>query len=156
MKPNPRIIVRLGTLIVTVLAQLSISQNARASCAPNHIIYVSASGSGADGCSWATAYPFLQDAIALSTNGDQIWVATGTYFPDQGAAPIIDNDRNSTFNLKDGVAIYGGFTVGNTLLSQRNLNPATNGTVLSGEIDGIAGNAGNAYHVCHILFQFRP
>jgi hypothetical protein len=119
--------------IAIIFVQLIRPQSARAACTPDHIIYVASSGSGAGGCSWATAYPLLQDAIALSTSGDQIWVASGTYYPDEGATQT-NNDRTSTFALKNGVALYGGFTVGNTLLSDRNSNPATNGTVLSGDL----------------------
>jgi len=43
----------------------------------------------------------LQSALAAASSGDEIWVAAGTYKP--------GNDRTSTFTLKDGVAIYGGF-----------------------------------------------
>ncbi|MBK9005675.1 MAG: hypothetical protein IPM31_01655 [Anaerolineae bacterium] len=134
------------TLAILLLSLFSTPKSAGASCAPNHIIYVASSGSGAGGCTWATAFPFLQDAITLATSGDQIWVASGTYYPDEGVGQI-NNDRNSTFTLKDGVSVYGGFTVGDTLLADRDSNPATNGTVLSGDIDQVAGNANNAYTV---------
>ncbi len=136
----------LATIAVLLFSLFSTPKSVGASCAPNHIIYVASSGSGAGGCTWATAFQFLQDAITLATSGDQIWVANGTYYPDQGAGQI-NNDRNSTFTLKDGVSVYGGFTVGDTLLTDRDSNPATNGTVLSGDIDQIAGNANNAYTV---------
>jgi hypothetical protein len=46
--------------------------------------------------------------------------------------------------LQDGVAVLGGFAGTETLVTQR--NPASNVTILSGEI-GAAGNADNAYHV---------
>jgi LPXTG-site transpeptidase (sortase) family protein len=139
----------IGSSVFLVILFLNIflqPQSVKAACAPDHIIYVASSGSGAGGCTWATAFPFLQDAIALATSGDQIWVASGTYYPDEGATQT-NNSLTSTFMLTDGVSIYGGFTVGDTLLSQRDSNPATNGTVLSGDIDQIAGTAGNAYTV---------
>ncbi len=123
------------------------------------VIYVDASSSCAAGCggSWANAYPKLQDALAAAANGDQIWVAKGVYYPDEGAGQT-DNARASTFILQNGVAIYGGFAGTETALSQRDV--AANVTVLSGDIDGndvtdangvvtnttnINGN--NAYHV---------
>jgi LPXTG-site transpeptidase (sortase) family protein len=142
-------IMKIGSSVILVILFLTIflqPQPVKAACAPDHIIYVASSGSGAGGCTWATAFPFLQDAIALATSGDQIWVASGTYYPDDGATQT-NNSLVSTFMLTDGVSIYGGFTVGDTLLSQRDSNPATNGTVLSGDIDQIAGTAGNAYTV---------
>ncbi|GAP63451.1 hypothetical protein ARMA_1874 [Ardenticatena maritima] len=87
----------------------------------------------------------------------EIWVAAGVYYPDEGAGQTND-DRNSTFRLKSGVALYGGFAGTETARNQR--DPAANITVLSGDIDkndttdangvvtdtaNIQGN--NAYHV---------
>lgn len=146
MKINFRSILSALFIITIVLSQFVILSSASAACAG--VVYVDANSTAPspDGCSWATAYSSLQDALAASSNGDQIWVASGTYYPDEGASQA-NNDRNNAFALKNGVSIYGGFTVGNTLLSQRNSDPATNGTVLSGDIDQTAGNAGNAYTV---------
>jgi hypothetical protein len=122
------------------------------------IIYVDASASGADtGANWTDAYPNLQDALAVATSIDQIWVAAGVYYPDEGGG-MTDDDRTMTFTLIDGVEMYGGFAGGETLLSQRDWG--TNVTVLSGDIDqndktdpnGVVIDAGdiagsNAYHV---------
>lgn len=102
-------------------------------------IYVNASATGANnGTSWMDAYKSLQVALTAATSGYQIWVAKGTYKPAGGI------DRSKTFSLKNGVAIYGGFAGGETLLSQR--KPAVNVTILSGEI-GSAGTSDNSYHV---------
>jgi hypothetical protein len=60
------------------------------------------------GCSWGNAYVSLQDALAVAGSGDEIWVATGTYYPDEGMRQV-NNDRNSTFRISDGVSVYGGF-----------------------------------------------
>ncbi|PWH18947.1 MAG: hypothetical protein DDG59_04770, partial [Anaerolineae bacterium] len=118
--------------------------------------YVKAGASTPDGNSWATAYATVQDALA-DTNCTEIWVAAGVYYPDEGAGQTDDN-RASTFTLKNGVALYGGFAGTETARDQR--NPAAHVTVLSGDIDKndttdasgvvtdtakIAGS--NAYHV---------
>ncbi|MDP1546374.1 MAG: choice-of-anchor Q domain-containing protein [Anaerolineales bacterium] len=129
--------------------------------ATGNIIYVDKDASGAfDGTSWTDAYKKLQNALAAASSGDQIWVAEGAYYPDAGQNHI-NNDRTETFQLINGVAIYGGFAGTETLLSQR--DPAANLTILSGDIDkddtdtngngiiepadgdAIAGS--NAYHV---------
>ncbi|MCL5256307.1 MAG: Ig-like domain-containing protein [Chloroflexi bacterium] len=108
---------------------------------PGSVIYVNAGATPpGDGTSWGTAYTSLQSALSAATSGKQIWVAAGTYKP--GAT-----DRTATFALKNGVAIYGGFSGGEISPNQRNSDPATNGTILSGDV-GTAGTAtDNSYHV---------
>jgi len=73
------------------------------------IIYVDDDAPGAnDGSSWADAYNFLQDALAIAQSGDEIRVAQGNYRPDQGAG-ITPGDKTATFQLKNGVALAGGY-----------------------------------------------
>ncbi|MBM3239032.1 hypothetical protein FJZ31_22290 [Candidatus Poribacteria bacterium] len=111
------------------------------------IIYVDASKAddNGDGLSWPTAKKYLQSALALATSGDEIWVAQGTYYPDEGAGQT-DNDRNSTFQLKVGVSIYGGFVGGETSRDQRDWE--NNQTILSGDLDQSSTiNGSDAYHV---------
>lgn len=95
-------------------------------------IYVddNASANG-DGTSWASAHKYLQDALASAEYGDEIWVAEGTYKPDQGAGKTA-GDRASPFVLVNGVGMYGGF-LGTE--SSRNPQGDNNQTILSGEID---------------------
>ncbi|GAB5519167.1 MAG: hypothetical protein RhofKO_14180 [Rhodothermales bacterium] len=113
-------------------------------------IYVDASASGSNnGTSWANAYTKLQDAIARSSFGDEIWVANGTYYPDEGSGQT-NGDRTATFFIKDGVTHYGGFAGGETTLGARDV--AANVAILSGDLsqnDGadFANNTENAYHV---------
>jgi len=92
------------------------------------IFYVkqAATGSG-DGSSWANAAT-LQGALASATSGDEIWVATGLYKP-SGSDPAV------SFNLKPGVAVYGGFPATGTPTSN-DRDWVANPTVLSGDIDG--------------------
>lgn len=96
------------------------------------IIYVNLSASGnADGTSWTDAFVDLQDALAAAEEGDEIWVAAGTYYP--AVYEEVYVDRSATFNLKNGVALYGGFTGGEASLEDRDWE--NNVTVLSGDLD---------------------
>ncbi len=97
------------------------------------IIYVDADAAGAfDGTSWTDAYKRLQNALAVASSGDQIWVAEGIYYPDEGVTQV-NNDPSESFLLSNGVQIYGGFNGTESLLSERNLSE--NVTILSGDID---------------------
>lgn len=96
------------------------------------IIHVnSAAGVGGNGTSWLTACRFLQDALAVTEEGDEVWVAAGTYYPDDGTS-ITKGDRSSSFTLKQDVKLIGGFAGGETDQDQR--NPDENISILSGEI----------------------
>lgn len=88
--------------------------------AAGQTIYVDADATGANnGSSWVHAYKYLQDALNKPPgSGDQIWVAEGIYKPDQGAAAT-PGDREATFQLINGVAMYGGFAGGETSQDQR-------------------------------------
>jgi hypothetical protein len=86
-----------------------------------------------DGLTWDSAFLTLQDALAVVLENEDIWVAAGTYYPDEGGTQI-DNDEFSTFTLKPGVGIYGGFIGDETDLQAR--APYVNLTILSGDIDG--------------------
>jgi len=97
------------------------------------IIYVKAYTSAPNnGSSWAQAFAKLQDALAIALPGDSIWVAAGIY------TPSADDNRNSAFQLVNGVALYGGFAGTENTLDQRNWD--ANQTVLSGDL-GVVGDA---------------
>jgi len=122
--PNPSRLSFFSALLVGLLVlSLCIS--------PAHaagIVYVVPGGAGAQtGADWANAKD-LQDALTAATSGDQIWVKASTYKPTTGT------DRSATFQLKSGVAIYGGFNGTETLLGQR--DSTTNVTILSGDLLG--------------------
>ena len=95
------------------------------------IIYVNgANTQPSDGSTWGRAFTYLRDALDSSDPGDQIFVAKGTYYPDDGASGYF-GDRELSFEL-DGVELYGGFAGTETSTSQR--DPLANPTYLSGEI----------------------
>ena len=134
----------LVTLAVVGLSVLALTSEARAQT----IIYVKsdAPGSG-DGTSWNDAFAHLNDALAIAVAGDQVWVAVGTYHPDQGSGQT-DNDRAATFQLPVGVAIYGGFEGNETPdfdLADRDFDSFE--TILSGDINGSGNLDGNSYSV---------
>ncbi|HYK55323.1 MAG TPA: putative Ig domain-containing protein, partial [Flavisolibacter sp.] len=75
-------------------------------------IYVKADATGNNtGSSWSNALIDLKTAIAQSSAGDEIWVAKGVYSP--------GSLNTSSFTLKEGVKIYGGFAGTETAVSQR-------------------------------------
>ena len=99
-------------------------------------IFVDADATGADdGSSWDDAYTNLQDALTDTDldPGDQIWVAEGIYYPDEGAGQT-DNDQDAVFQLINDVEVYGGFAGNETSLNERNWQAHV--TILSGDIDG--------------------
>ncbi len=108
-------------------------------------IYVNDDASGSnDGTSWQNAFTDLQDALNVSTSGKEIRVASGTYIP---SVPVQSGvPRSAAFQMKDGVAIYGGFpSSGSPTWEDR--NPQMNETVLSGDIGTTGIYSDNCYHV---------
>ncbi|MCP4710996.1 MAG: right-handed parallel beta-helix repeat-containing protein, partial [Planctomycetes bacterium] len=115
----------LMTIILMVLAGSAPGQ-----------IFVDDSATGANnGTSWADAYVYLQDALVATSSGE-IWVAKGTYKPDAGDGQLLGN-RYATFQLKNGVTIYGGFAGNEDPLTfdLADRNFAMNQTILSGDLD---------------------
>lgn len=98
------------------------------------IVFVNQNVGGglADGSSWDNAYTHLQDALTSAGDGDQIWVAAGVYFPDEGIGQT-NNSVTATFQITDGVQLYGGFEGVERTLAERDWE--INITVLSGDID---------------------
>jgi parallel beta-helix repeat protein len=118
------------------------------------VIYVDASAAGdANGSSWTNAYNYLQDALTdANLNAPaEIWVAQGTYRPDEDTAhPTGTGSRTVTFQLIDGVAIYGGFPSGGGAWESR--DPNTYKTILSGDLGendepNFVNHSDNSYHV---------
>ena len=111
-------------------------------------IYVDSSASGAnDGSSWTDAFNFLQDGLSGAEYDDEIRVAEGIYYPSVKVGGT--SDRNKTFQLINGVAIYGGFPSGGGTWADRDSDQYE--TILSGDIDGDdiidPNKTENSYHV---------
>lgn len=107
-------------------------------------IYVDANATGANnGSSWTDAYTELYSATAIAGYGAQIWVANGTYSPTSGT------NRDISFQIANGVELYGGFAGGETSLSQRNWN--ANLTILSGDIGASGIPTDNSYNIVEYL-----
>ncbi|MCA8976643.1 MAG: right-handed parallel beta-helix repeat-containing protein [Planctomycetes bacterium] len=139
---------RPSLLLLAALVPLVFGSALRA-----QVTYVNAAAAGANnGANWSDAYVDLQTALQATTAGE-IWVAAGTYYP--GSA----GNRAATFQLRNGVELYGGFAGTETQRIQRSV--AANPVTLSGDIDqndtygtgaawwrtGWSGNAGNSYHI---------
>ena len=117
------------------------------------IIYVDADAStGGNGKTWPTAYKHLQDALTearVLNRQIEIWVAEGTYYPDDDEGGNFTNDdRNSAFTMINDVAILGGFQGNENLVSKRNWND--NITILSGDLNQ-AGSS-KSYNVINNTF----
>ena len=89
------------------------------------VIYVDDEASpGGDGLSWAAALPTIQEAVAVAVAGDEIWVAEGVYQPDTPSGSIeIDKE----------LSVYGGFDGTENFLTERDSNPNTNSSVITGK-----------------------
>ena len=104
------------------------------------IIYVNGDASGAgNGTSWADAYTEVSTALGAATAGSELWIAEGAY------RPTSTSNRYATFQLKNGVGLYGGFSGTELLRSERDWQRFP--TILTGDIgtDNVATD--NSYNV---------
>ena len=119
-----------------------------------NVIFVNYAVQGQNnGTSWKDAFIDLQSALDIAQSGNEIWVASGTYLPTKRTDAA--DPRSATYNLIDGVKLYGGFMGSENSLVERKWKE--NPTILSGDIDlnddvspissvdQIQGD--NAYHV---------
>jgi hypothetical protein len=138
--------------LLLVAAPVAHAGAAHAGLAPTDTIYVDADATGTgDGSSWADAYTKLQDALqAARTNGqdDAVWVAAGTYYPDEGGSAT-DDDRTTSFEITSGIDLRGHFSGDEDSPEDRALGREAPKTILSGEIQQDANTTNNAYTVLH-------
>jgi hypothetical protein len=126
--------------LLTILSAGSLS-------AATFYVDIDATGNN-DGTSWTNAYTDLQSALNAASSGDDIWLAEGTYYP--SVEVDVDNSggsnvREVTFQIPNGVSLYGGFDGSESLLSDRNYFLHT--STLSGDIGVQGDSSDNAYHV---------
>ena len=103
-----------------------------------------------DGSSWDQAFLTLQDALVTAHAGDSIWVAQGTYQPDQGGTASA-GDREASFVLPDGVVVMGGYA-GYGEPNEDARDPEGTPSILTGDLlgDDLFGLLmldDNSYHV---------
>jgi len=93
-----------------------------------------------NGSRWNRAFNSIPEALAnVPSAGAEIWVAQGTYLPTNTA------DRNISFEIPDGVSLYGGFIGTESDTSGRDF--VSNPTVLSGNIGLPSTKSDNTFHV---------
>jgi len=120
-------------LIVWFMAMCCCNSNTRADT-----IYVDSDvASPGDGSSWGRAFNKLENALAIAVSDDQIWVATGVYYPPNA------NDPTSSFVIPDGVRVYGGFRGNEQDIDDRG-DPFDHPTALN-------GSAGPSYSVVQMI-----
>ncbi len=150
--------VLLLSIVLTVAIPVAPTTYAQAGT----IIRVTPTGTG-DGTTWAQAAG-LDDALypggaVTASSGAELWLQAGVYTPDDDGNSGTPPGQAATFGIPPGVALYGGFAGSESTRAAR--DPATNVTILSGDIDNNDTNTDgntiaesptdiqgtNAYHV---------
>lgn len=110
-------------------------------CPSGNVLFVDAGAAGLNnGRNWYDAFTTLHAALDSDCPGiTEIWVAEGTYLPTNMV------DRNASFTLRNGLAIYGGFNGSEESVNARKWKE--NETILSGDIGAIGDNSDNSFHV---------
>lgn len=100
-----------------------------------------------DGSSWGKALHPVNfiEKLEAAREGDEFWVAAGTYAPDIWGGK---DARKRSFLLKRGVALYGGFSGKETKRNQRDWKK--NRTILTGELQGDKNPTNNSYNVVRV------
>lgn len=119
----------LGVVGVTflLLCFVSLESNARS------VVFVDKSATGNNtGDSWQNAINHLQDAIECSKPGDEIWIADGIYYPNDGVVGEPTSAERNFAIFKSRLCLRGGFAGYETEPSARQFGGV--GTILSGDL----------------------
>jgi predicted outer membrane repeat protein len=123
----------------STLLLLSLASSEVTLAAPTGSTLYARPGASGSCASWGEACD-LQTALGVARPGDEVWVKGGVYYP---GPPGV---RTASFQLKNGVGIYGGFDGWETRRQHRDY--FANPTTLSGDIDRSGTlDSGDAYHV---------
>lgn len=95
-----------------------------------------------NGASWESPFKTLERGLQAAGRHDTIWVAAGTYYPMREVGGSGNPYR--TFQMKNHVAIYGGFAGFEDNLGKRDIT--NNKTILNGEV-------GRREHVFNVFFH---
>lgn len=112
---------------------LALAGLAAAGCVEAAVCRVAADGlPGADGASWAAPMG-LPDALAAPAC-NEIWIRAGLYVPVTPADPasVTAAEREASFSIRPGVAVYGGFAGNETSRYAR--APERHLVILSGDL----------------------
>ncbi|NJN35644.1 MAG: hypothetical protein HC817_16660, partial [Saprospiraceae bacterium] len=113
--------------------------------AQSNIIFVKPNATGS-GKSWSDATGNLRAALLNAAFGTEIWVSQGIYTPTK-CTICNASERQKSFEIPNGVAVFGGFLGTETQRDQRNWR--ANRTFLSGDIDADGRATSNSYHVIY-------
>ena len=147
MKNGQRLLITALVAVVLVVALvLPYSGRQSAMAGSGGIIYVDSDATGLNsGASWKHAFNDLQDALNEAEPLDQIWVAAGIYKPSHEFIP--GDPRSASFQMVNGVAIYGGFAPGAGVTKFEDRDWVAHETVLSGDLGTAGDPSDNSYHV---------
>jgi predicted outer membrane repeat protein len=116
-------------------------------CEANRLFVRQAASGMNNGIDWENAYTELRAALAtyVGSGGvpSETWVAEGIYAPEKPGG-----SRHSTFQLYNGLALYGGFD--GTEQHREDRAPGVHHTRLTGDLNGddeFQGFQDNVYHV---------
>ncbi|MFO8010619.1 MAG: right-handed parallel beta-helix repeat-containing protein, partial [Dehalococcoidia bacterium] len=129
----------IALMLVASFTLVAVGQQSAGAQGTIHYVDRNVSTPG-DGSSWGNAYAYLTEALNNATSGDEIRVAEGTYYPDDGM-PSPDISWHS-FNIGDDISVYGGYPTGGGTRDWE-----SNVTILSGEIQQNEIDHDNSYHV---------
>ena len=130
---------------------LSSSLNLSTVTAAEKVIYVNNNAKGTNnGFSWQDAFIDLQNALDAATEGSEIWIAEGTYFPSKDSKGNLtpEDPRAKTFQMKNELKILGGFPGDDQTADFGDRNVSGNKTILSGDLNkNNTIDDSDAYHV---------
>ena len=107
--------------------------------------YVSADGlSSASARSWNQATNFHR-ALRGAEKGDSLFLKAGSYSPNRAGGNLVTDPRDATFEIPDGLLVYGGFEGTEATLSARDMTriATTNETIIEGNIGDSESNGDN-------------